>query len=70
VADIGKLLWPKSVAVIGASSDVRGRIFEIIRSRPFVGQIYLVSRRALAVQGVTVNPSLMRRATVSPWPTR
>ena len=59
--DIGKLLWPKSVAVVGASSDthgLRGRIFEIIRSHPFVGRVYPVSRSAAEVQGVKAYPSV------------
>ena len=59
--DIGKLLWPKSVAVIGASSDthgLRGRIFEIIRSHPFAGNVYPVSRSAAEVQGVKAFPSV------------
>ena len=53
--DIGKLLWPKSVAVVGASSDthgLRGRIFEILCSHPYSGRIYPVSRSATEVQGV------------------
>jgi acyl-CoA synthetase (NDP forming) len=61
VPDIGKLLWPKSVAVIGASSDthgLRGRIFEIIRSHPFAGNVYPVSRSAAEVQGVKAFPSV------------
>jgi acyl-CoA synthetase (NDP forming) len=43
VPDIGKLLWPRSVAVIGASSDtslLRGRILEIMKSHAFGGSIY------------------------------
>ena len=59
--DIGKLLWPKSVAVIGASSDthiLRGRVFEIIRSHPFAGAIYPVSRSAAEVQGLKAYPSI------------
>ncbi len=59
--DIGKLLWPKSVAVVGASSDthgLRGRIFEIIRSHPFAGNVYPVSRSAAEVQGVKAYPSI------------
>ena len=39
--DIGKLLWPKTVAVVGASSDtngLRGRILEVMLSHPFAGQ--------------------------------
>jgi acetate---CoA ligase (ADP-forming) len=61
VADIGKLLWPKSVAVVGASSDthiLRGRVFEIIRGHPFAGEIYPVSRSAAEVQGVKAYPSI------------
>jgi acyl-CoA synthetase (NDP forming) len=61
VPDIGKLLWPKSVAVHGASSDthiLRGRVFEIIRSHPFCGDIYPVSRSAAEVQGLKAYPSI------------
>jgi len=61
VPDIGKLLWPKSVAVVGASSDthgLRGRIFEIIRSHPFAGTVYPISRSAAEVQGVKAYPSV------------
>jgi acyl-CoA synthetase (NDP forming) len=53
VPDIGKLLWPKVVAVVGASSDthgLRGRIFEVMLSHPFKGTIYPVSRSASEVQ--------------------
>ena len=59
--DIGKLLWPKSVAVVGASSDthgLRGRIFEIIRSHPYAGNVYPVSRSAAEVQGVKAYASV------------
>jgi acyl-CoA synthetase (NDP forming) len=54
VPDIGKLLWPKTVAVVGASSDVhglRGRILEVMLSHPYAGTIYPVSRSASEVQG-------------------
>ena len=47
--DIGKLLAPKSVAVVGASNDLhglRGRILEIILSHPYAGKVYPVSRSA------------------------
>jgi acetate---CoA ligase (ADP-forming) len=53
--DIGKLLWPKSIAIVGASSDVqglRGRILQTILSHPFAGKIYPVSRSANEVQGL------------------
>ncbi len=59
--DIGKYLWPKSVAVVGASSDVhglRGRILEIILSHPFAGKVYPVSRSASDVQGLKAYPSV------------
>jgi acetate---CoA ligase (ADP-forming) len=61
VADIAKLLWPKSVAVVGASSDVhglRGRILEIILSHPFAGKVYPVSRSAAEVQGLKAYASV------------
>ena len=59
--DIGKMLWPKSVAVVGASSDVhglRGRILEIILSHPFGGKVYPVSRSAMEVQGLKAYASV------------
>ncbi|MGE5165355.1 MAG: acetate--CoA ligase family protein [Sphingobacteriales bacterium] len=59
--DIGKMLWPKSVAVVGASSDVhvlRGRILEIILSHPFAGKVYPVSRSATEVQGLKAYASV------------
>ena len=52
--DIGKLLWPGTIAVVGASSDLhglRGRILEVMLSHPFAGTIYPVSRSAAEVQG-------------------
>ncbi len=61
VADIGKLLRPKSLAVVGASSDLyglRGRILEVIRSHPFAGRVYPVSRSASEVQGLKAYPSV------------
>jgi acyl-CoA synthetase (NDP forming) len=54
VPDITKLLWPKTIAVVGASSDtkgLRGRILEVMLSRPYAGTIYPVSRSATEVQG-------------------
>ena len=59
--DIGKLLWPKTVAVVGASSDtngLRGRILEVILSHPFAGKVYPVSRSAGEVQGLKAYPSV------------
>lgn len=59
--DIGKFLWPKSLAVVGASSDrhsLRGRILEIVRSHPYAGPVYPVSRSAAEVQGLKAYPSV------------
>jgi acyl-CoA synthetase (NDP forming) len=59
--DIGKLLRPESVAVVGASSDLqglRGRILETILSHPFAGRVYPVSRSATDVQGLKAYPSV------------
>ncbi len=59
--DISKLLWPKTVAVVGASSDLhslRGRILEIILSHPYEGKIYPVSRSADEVQGLKTYKSV------------
>jgi acetate---CoA ligase (ADP-forming) len=61
VPDIAKLLWPKAVAVVGASSDLhslRGRILEIILSHPFAGKVYPVSRSAAEVQGLQAYASI------------
>src|SRR6266540_3787599 len=61
VPDIGKLLWPKSVAVVGASSDtrgLRGRILEVMRGHPFAGPTYPVSRSAAEVQGLKAYASV------------
>ncbi len=59
--DLSKLLWPTSVAVVGASSDtkgLRGRILEILLSHPYGGKVYPVSRSANEVQGVKAYASV------------
>ena len=59
--DIANLLWPKSVAVVGASSDLqglRGRVLEVMLSHPYAGTIYPVSRSASEVQGRKAYPSV------------
>jgi len=61
VPDLSKLLWPKSVAVVGASSDLkglRGRILETILSHPYAGKVYPVSRSASEVQGLKACKSV------------
>jgi acyl-CoA synthetase (NDP forming) len=54
-ADIGALLNPRSVAIIGAApagQGLRGRILEIMASHPYAGRIYPVSRSLGEVQGL------------------
>ena len=59
--DIGALLWPRSVALIGASSDVhslRGRILSVMKSHPYAGAFYPVSRSAKEVMGLKAYASV------------
>jgi acetyltransferase len=59
--DIATMLWPKSVALVGASSDtrgLRGRILEVMKGHPYAGRIYPVSRREREVQGLPAYPSV------------
>jgi acetate---CoA ligase (ADP-forming) len=61
VPDIGKLLWPRSVAVVGASSDterLRGRVLQVMRSHAFQGPIYPVCRSEAEVQGLKAYRSV------------
>src|ERR1044072_8286644 len=61
MADIAKLLWPESVAIIGASSDtrgLRGRIVQIMLSHPYKGAVYPVSRSEAEVQGLKAYKSV------------
>src|ERR1044072_7871140 len=59
--DIAKLLWPESVAIIGASSDtrgLRGRIVQILRSHPYKAPVYPISRTETEVQGLKAYNSV------------
>ncbi len=59
--DISKLLWPKTVAVVGASNDLsglRGRILETILAHPYEGKVFPVSRSATEVQGLKAYKSV------------
>jgi acetate---CoA ligase (ADP-forming) len=61
VPDIAKLLWPRTVALIGASSDthgLRGRILRVMKGHPFAGTIYPVSRSQAEVQGLKAFASV------------
>lgn len=59
--DLSALLWPKSVAIIGASADprsIRGRPLEYLLQRKYAGAIYLVSRTSSELRGMKVYPSM------------
>jgi acyl-CoA synthetase (NDP forming) len=59
--DIGALLSPSSVAVIGASTDkaiLRGRIMSILTSHGYAGKIYPISRRHESVAGLKAYASI------------
>ena len=60
-SDLCALLWPKSVAIIGASADpksIRGRPLEYLLQRKYAGAIYLVSRTSSELRGIKVYPSM------------
>ncbi len=59
--DIGKFLNPKSVAVVGASSDtkgLRGRIMRVLCGYQYGGTIYPVSRSQGEVLGLKAYPAV------------
>jgi acyl-CoA synthetase (NDP forming) len=61
MSDLGALLWPRTVALIGASADgdsLRGRIFNVMRGHAFAGELYPVSRSNSEVLGHKAYPSV------------
>ena len=59
--DLGALLWPRTVALIGASADaesLRGRILKVMRGHAFAGKLYPVSRSSAEVMGLRAYPSV------------
>lgn len=59
--DLSALLWPRTVALIGASSyaeSLRGRILNVMQGHAFAGQLYPVSRSASEVMGLKAYPSV------------
>ena len=59
--DIAKLLWPETVAVIGASPNtqrLRGMIMEILLDQPFAGEIYPVNASHDEILGRKSYPSI------------
>lgn len=60
-ANLGALLSPKSVAVIGAApagQGLRGRILETLLAHPYEGRIYPISRGHKVVQGLRAYASI------------
>ena len=59
--DLGALLWPRTVALIGASPDkdsLRGRILNVMKGHAFAGALYPVSRSHAEVMGLKAYPSV------------
>lgn len=59
--DLAPLLEPRSVAVIGASSNIhglRGRTMAVMRRHAFAGPIYPVSRSEVEIAGLRTFPSI------------
>jgi acyl-CoA synthetase (NDP forming) len=59
--DLKALFSPRSVAVIGAAPQgqgLRGKLLQILRSQPYAGAIYPVSRSHAEVQGLRAYPSV------------
>jgi acetate---CoA ligase (ADP-forming) len=61
VPDLAKLLWPRTVAVVGASPDaesLRGRIMKVMTGHPFKGTLHPISRSHGEVMGLKAYPSV------------
>ena len=59
--DIHALLWPRAVAIVGASSDqtsLRGRIVRVMRRHAYAGAIYPISRGESEIQGLPAHGSI------------
>jgi acetate---CoA ligase (ADP-forming) len=59
--DIGAMLWPRTVALVGASPDsdsLRGRILRVMRAHPFAGEFYPVSRSHAEIGGIRAYATL------------
>ena len=59
--DLGALLWPRTVALVGASADaesLRGRILNVMKGHAFAGTLYPVSRSSTEVMGLEAYPSV------------
>ena len=66
--DLGALLWPRTVALIGASADaesLRGRIFNVMRGHAFAGQLIRQpqQRRGARLRPTPASPTCRSRPT-------
>jgi acetate---CoA ligase (ADP-forming) len=61
MVDLKPMLWPKSIAIVGATAEVktiRGRLLEYLLQRGYEGQIYLVSGSQDEIRGRRTYRSL------------
>src|SRR5262245_29723059 len=59
--DLTPLLWPRAIAIIGASDNkdiIRGRLLHILQLRNYPGKIFPVTPSRAEVQGLTAYPSV------------
>ena len=59
--DLDALFWPRSIALVGASSDrtiIRGRIVEAVTLHGFDGPMYAVSRSHEEICGIPCYPGV------------
>jgi acyl-CoA synthetase (NDP forming) len=59
--DLTPLLWPRAVAIIGASDNkdiIRGRLLHILQLRGYPGKIFPVTPSRSEVQGLRAYPSV------------
>ncbi len=59
--DLDALLWPRSIALVGASPDtsiIRGRVLAAVRQYGFAGPIFPVSRTHAEIDGLACYPSV------------
>ena len=59
--DLDALFWPRSIALVGASTDetlIRGRIVQAVTLHGFDGPLYAVSRSHDEIAGIACYPSV------------
>ena len=69
--DLRPLLWPNSIALVGASDNkeiIRGRLLHIMLLRGFPGKIFPVTPSRAEVQGLRPTRRSPRCPSPSTWP--